>query len=252
MKGAFQQPQVHLHEVGVERQHHERQVDVDHADHQRERRVHHQQRLLDDAQALQQLVDEAVAVQQALPGVDAQQERRPERQHHQHHQQRSHAGGRACQEVGERVAQQQADPGRGERIADGRDVGPHVERVAEQEEVVRELEPQLQHAVLDRDHVHEAHPGVGRFGEADLEHDEEGQQEEHQQPGIGHADERPGATGAAAAGGRDAGGRHVRVPACVTASAPRHRCRPTMPRRRPPAPAGARHAARRWRAWPSR
>ena len=94
--GGLEQAQVHLRQVRVERQDHERQVGVGHAEDERERRVHQLARRRESGRAAASawsspsasiaFGDRAVLGQQRLPGVDAQQERGPERQHHEHQQ----------------------------------------------------------------------------------------------------------------------------------------------------------------------
>ena len=85
----LEQALVELHEVGVERQDHERQVGVDDAEIDGEGRLQHHQRLVDDPGPEQEVVDHPVRAQEPLPGVDPQQERRPERQDDQRQQDRA-------------------------------------------------------------------------------------------------------------------------------------------------------------------
>ena len=53
----------------------------------REIGLQHHDRLVDDAEPDQEVVDQAVVLQEPDPGIDAQQERGPERQDHQQQQQ---------------------------------------------------------------------------------------------------------------------------------------------------------------------
>ena len=82
----FEQRQIVLLEIRIQRQDHERQVRVHDADVHREVRLQHHDRLVDDAERHQHLVDQAVVAEQSDPRVHAQQERRPERQDDQQQQ----------------------------------------------------------------------------------------------------------------------------------------------------------------------
>jgi hypothetical protein len=73
------------------------------------------------------------------------------------------------------------------RVLQAGQIGLQVQRVLGDEDVVRQLERQLQHPVLQRDQVLELH-GL-HLGDADLEDDDEGEQEEHQQPKVGQTDD---------------------------------------------------------------
>jgi hypothetical protein len=64
------------------------------------------------AERQQHVVDHAVVLQQADPGVDAQQERGPERQDDQHQQHVARRRRGARDGVGHRIADQQAQQGR--------------------------------------------------------------------------------------------------------------------------------------------
>jgi hypothetical protein len=88
----FEQGQVHLLQIGVQRHDHERQVAVDDAQIGGEIGLQHDDRLIDDAQPEQEVVEQAVVLEDADPGVDAQQEGRPEGQNHQHQQNPAPAG----------------------------------------------------------------------------------------------------------------------------------------------------------------
>ena len=95
---------------GVQRQHHERQQHVGHGDQRAGHVVDHGQALLvaDQAQRHQQVVDDALGLQQHDPRCRAHQQRGPERQQHAHQQQRGAPRRRMGYEVGERIAEQQA------------------------------------------------------------------------------------------------------------------------------------------------
>ena len=136
-------------------------------------------------------VGPAVFGEQAFPGVDPEQERGPERQHHEHQQGGLDRRARAGHEVGERVADQETQHGRDGRVLQAREVGGEVEVVGDQGDVVAEANVQRDRTVLHRDHVLDA--GDVHLRDADLQHDQERQQKEQQQPDVRHADHDPGA-----------------------------------------------------------
>jgi hypothetical protein len=86
VRGGLQQALVVLHQVGVQRQDHERQVRIDHADIHRQVGVEDLQRLVDQPQPHQEAVEQAVVAEDAHPGVDADQDRGPGRHHDQQQQ----------------------------------------------------------------------------------------------------------------------------------------------------------------------
>ena len=144
----------------------------------------------DQAGPAQELVQDAVLGQQAHPGVDADQERRPERQHDQHQQQRPALGRGAGDGVGHGIAQQQGAQCRCGGDAQRGDPGREVEIVGEQQPEALEVD-----AELDR------RRRVGRVGaERDHQHQHERQQEEDDQPGEGQGDDGAHALLARAAG----------------------------------------------------
>ena len=77
--------------------------------------VEDDQRLVDDAEPEQELVEQALRLQDADPGIDADQERRPERQDDQHQQRRPDRRRRARHAVGDRIADQQRQQRRDRR-----------------------------------------------------------------------------------------------------------------------------------------
>ncbi len=83
--GGLLQRRLHLRQRRIERQDHERQIGIDDAEIHRAvgRQPHHRRR--DQMQRQQDLVEQAVMLQDVDPGIDADQERGPERHDHQHH-----------------------------------------------------------------------------------------------------------------------------------------------------------------------
>ena len=133
----LEQAPVELLQRGVERQHHERQVGIDDAEMDRPFGAEDRAGIGDEAGPAQELVQDAVLRQQAHPGVDADQERGPERQHDQHQQQRPPPRRGAGDGVGHGIAQQQRDQGRGGGDAQGGDPGGEIEIVGEQQPEAR-------------------------------------------------------------------------------------------------------------------
>src|SRR6218665_3984946 len=60
--GRFQQAQIHLHQIGVQRKNHEWQIGIDHAQHHGETGVHHFDGLIDQVQPHQDIVEHPVVV----------------------------------------------------------------------------------------------------------------------------------------------------------------------------------------------
>ena len=87
------------------------------------------ERLVDEAEPEQELVEQPLRLQDADPGIDADQERRPERQDDQHHEHRLDRARRPRHAVGDRIADQQRDQRRDGGDPDAREVGLPVERV---------------------------------------------------------------------------------------------------------------------------
>ena len=106
--GGLEQRMVEPLERRVERQHHERQVRIDDADIDRPVGVEDGERLVDHAEPEQELVEQALLLEDADPGIDADQERGPERQDDQHHQRRLPRLRRPRHAVGDRVADERA------------------------------------------------------------------------------------------------------------------------------------------------
>jgi hypothetical protein len=84
---------IHLLERRIDRQHHEGQVGIDDADIDRGVGRQDLERRVDDTEPEQELVEQPLLLEDADPGVDADQERGPERQDHQHQQRRAQPSG---------------------------------------------------------------------------------------------------------------------------------------------------------------
>ncbi len=179
---------IHFHQRGVERQNHEGNVAIHHADHERKLGEHHAQRCVDDADPHQELVDQAVDVEQVLPGVDADEERRPERQHDQHQQGGPYCGLGTGDEVGKRIADDQTQHCGHQRVPQRRQIGDDVEAVAHQRHVGREVNVYLQRIMHIGDDRIEADTQRIASRHADLEQDEKRRQQKGQQPDLRNAD----------------------------------------------------------------
>ena len=212
-------------ERGVERQHHERQIRVDHADIDGRVRVEDGQGFGNEAEREQGLVEQAFAPEDADPGVDADQEARPERQDDERHEERAPPRRRRRHGVGDRIADEQEDGRRNERDAQRGQRRAEIKVVGEERPERLEVEPSQEGAQALEAGAHREHGPIrwlryGRIGQADLEDDQEGHEEEQHEPQEG----QPGNEGAADALGDPCGarGRHrVRITA---ASGANERC----------------------------
>ncbi|MNR03698.1 hypothetical protein D3C85_1196090 [compost metagenome] len=171
-----------LHQVGVERQDHERQVRIDHAYVHRDVGVEDLQRLADQPHAHQDAVEQAVVAEDAHPGIDADQDRSPGRHHDQQQQHGLRFLAGAGDGVGHRVADQQAHQGAEEGDLQRAEIGRQVQVVLVEQQVVAQVEDELQLVVRPGVDVRIGRDRHVGFGEADLQHDGEGQQEEQEQP----------------------------------------------------------------------
>ena len=185
---------VHLVEGGEDRQRHERQVGIDDADIDRRVRVEDRQRMVDDVQPQQELVEQPLRLEDADPGIDADQEARPERQDDHHEQRRADARRRARHAVGERKADQERQEGRDRRDLEAGDVGEEVEVVLRQPDVVVEAElagllPEMRKPLRQIEGRRVGRHRQRRLREGQLQHDDEGHQEEYAEPEIGQDDD---------------------------------------------------------------
>ncbi|RMS12829.1 hypothetical protein ALP75_201467 [Pseudomonas syringae pv. actinidiae] len=178
-----------LHEVGVERQNHERQVGIDHADVHRQVGIEDLQRRVDQAQPHQEGIEQTVVAENAHPRVDANQDRGPGRHHDQQQQHGLQILAGTGDGVGHRVADQQAQRGADERHFQRTQVRRNVQVITTEQGVVGEIQGHLQLFVGVTEDL-----GVRRdrdigFGEADLEHNQKRQGKEQEQPEERHADD---------------------------------------------------------------
>ena len=184
----FQQAEVVLDQVGVERQNHKRQVRVNDTDIHRQVGVEDHQRLIDQTDAHQGTVEQTVVAEDTHPGVHADQDRRPGRHHDQQHEHRLHFLAGAGDGIGHRIADQQTQQGADQGHLQRAEVGGDIQLVAHQHHVVTQVQQDLQllvHVAVDFGVRRNGHIG---FGEADLQHDGKRQHEEHEQPEKRHAD----------------------------------------------------------------
>ena len=144
-------------------------------------------RLADDAEREQRVVEQAVALQDGDPGIDADQERGPERQDHRITRTGCSAPRRARDGVGDRIADQQQDQRRERRDLQAREIGREIERIRAEQRVVVERQPgdEVLQALPAGGKIE--HRRVGRLRDhglrqADLEHDQERHEEEHGEP----------------------------------------------------------------------
>ncbi|MCY1176814.1 hypothetical protein D9M73_171000 [compost metagenome] len=184
-----------LHQVGVQRQDHERQVGINHTDVDRQVGVEDLQWLADPAHAHQETVEQAVVAEDAHPRIHADQDRGPGRHHDQQHQHRLHFLAGNGDAVGHRVADQQAEDGAEQRHLQRAQISGDVQFVTGQHGVVAQVKQQLQLLLGVAVDFGVGRNGHVRFGEADLQNDEERQHEEQEQPDEGNPDDQLAATG---------------------------------------------------------
>ena len=173
----------------------------------------------------QDLVEQAVMLQDVDPGIDADQERGPERHDHQHHRDRLPALRQPRHAVGDGIADHEQDRGRDHRDDEAAQVGQHIEIVGDQQPEI--VDRQRREGCLERRQARREieHRRIGRLRDrglrqADLQDEAERHQEEQHHPDIG----------------RDRG---ERAPARVKI-APRAHCSSTMQS------SGVNHATTRW------
>ncbi len=145
-------------------------------------------RLVDEADAHQQAVEQAVVAENAHPGVDPDQDRGPGRHHDEQQQNSLGLLVGPGDGIGHRIADQQTERCADEGHLEGTEVGRDVKLILLQQQVVAHVQQDGELIVGPAHHV-----GVGRdrhvrFGEADLHHYDEGQQEEQEQPEERDAD----------------------------------------------------------------
>ena len=140
----------------------------------------------------QQIVERPVALQDVHPGIDADQERGPERQHDEQHEHRLPAPRRARDAVGDRIADGEQQQRRERGDLQALDIGQEIERIgAEQPVIVERQRGEKRLEALPAGGEVE-HRRIGRLRDrrlrqADLEHDQERHQKEREQPRIRNA-----------------------------------------------------------------
>ncbi len=154
---------------------------------------------------MSRLVEQPLGLEDADPGIDADQEARPERQDHERDEDRARAGRGARHGVGHRVADQEQERRRDERDAHRGEARLPVEVVGPQRLEILEVEPEEELAPFGEAAAPVEHRRVGRLRRhrvrhADLHDDREGHEEEDEEPEIGRPDDE-GAPGAAAESG---------------------------------------------------
>ena len=181
-----------LHQVGVQRQDHERQVAVNDADIGRRGRVEDLQRLVDQPDLDQEIVDQAVVLEDADPGVDADQERSPRGQHDQHQSDVARRRRQPRNGVGHRVTDQQGQDRRHRRDPQRTAEGFDIQRVGHQGHVVAQVElhrDRVLHVLEDR--RVRRRTGLVAHREGDAQHDQERDGEEQQHPQVRQCDHAP-------------------------------------------------------------
>ena len=141
-------------------------------------------------QGEQDFVEQAVMLQDVDPGIDADQERGPERHNDQHHRDCLPALRQPRHAVGDGVADQEQHHGREQRDQQAAQIGQDVEIVRDQqlEIIEREL---LERRFRSLAPAHDVeHRRIGRLRDcglrhADLQHEAERHQKEQHHPEIG-------------------------------------------------------------------
>ncbi|CEG07138.1 hypothetical protein BN961_00519 [Afipia felis] len=141
-------------------------------------------------QRQQQRVQKPIMLEDIDPGIDADQERGPERHHHQHHRDALPALRQPRHRIGDRIANHEQDRGRDQRHGDAAQVGEDINVVGgEQIEIV---EREFRQAVAKDAPPSEQIEGrrIRRLRDhglrqRDLQHEAERHQEEQRHPDIG-------------------------------------------------------------------
>ena len=188
--GSFEQRRILLCQRRKQRQDHERQIGIDDTDIHRGVGGEPHQRRRDQMQFQQHRVEQAVVLQDVDPGIDADQERGPERHDDEHHRDRLPALRQPRHAIGDGVADQEQHRGRDQRHQQAAQIGQDVEIVRDQQlEIIRRK-------LLDRRFGRFAtapeieHRRIGRLRDRglrqrDLQHEAERHQEEQHHPEIG-------------------------------------------------------------------
>ena len=181
---SFQQAPVHFLNDGVNGQNHKGQVVVHHAQNHRSGGADHLKVVnrsvaeklrdpvvqADEPDVPEELVQQTVVFQHGHPGVGSEQEVHPHGQHDEHHGDPLKPGPLPGNEVGRRIADEQADEGRQKRQPEGpgkhRGIGPHAGKVLQGDPAFSGGKS-VNHHHDDGDHNKQGHP-------AHIGHSEEG------------------------------------------------------------------------------
>ncbi len=177
--GGLKEAPVDPLQSGVDRKHHDRHPAVHQPEDNREVVRKERQRSLDQTQRSERDVDQAgVGAQDREPGIRANEEVCPERNHERQQQRIAPAGSPAGDEVGQRVAEQQAEPGCENCDVGGSQESVQVEGVEDPGEVLGVELPD------------DSSEGAA-FQEAVDENHHERRQEEDRQPGGRRREQQP-------------------------------------------------------------
>jgi len=150
---------VYLDHHGIQREYHEREVVVDHSEHDRALRVYELQRTY--AYHSEEVVDYSVVAEEGHPGVGAQQEVHPHREHYYHQHCALvvllHAGENERNRVGEHQADDRSDYRQPYRAHEDIRVLPDVRDVVQREMAFLVGEREVRHHQQRHDDEHR-HP----------------------------------------------------------------------------------------------
>ena len=110
--GRLQKRLVQLFDGSMKRQHRKGQQRIHHTQQDSAVCIQHIQRLIDDADPLQEMVDNAFRPKQRIPSIGTNQGVRPERKHKKQYQSRLPLLWRVRYDIGKGIAHKQADHGR--------------------------------------------------------------------------------------------------------------------------------------------
>ena len=127
---------------------------------------------------------------EAGQGIDAQQERGPERQDDQHQQDIAPLVGRAGDGIGHRIADEQGDDGGDQRNLDRAEIGGHIEAVDEQTQIIVQMQRQLHRAVLIGQKRCIGRPAELLDGQRNAEYHGQRHEEKHCQPDGRHGNDQ--------------------------------------------------------------
>ena len=195
--GGFDEGAVEFFHAGVNGQNHEREKVVNQPENDREGRVHEGDGGAGDIEGHKEGVEQAFLRKNGNPGVGADEEAGPKRDHDQHDEEPAHALAGASDEIGHGVAEHQTDDGGEEGIPDG------------DPEDFQPLPVEGAGVVLEGEGVDDASEGVA-FAEADHDEHEGRDNDKERQPPEHRGDGEPwpesGPSLERRAGGQNCGG----------------------------------------------